>query len=330
MILLIMGFLGTLGVGAFGIKNRGEDAFSYQYVAETALPVIPSHDEPFPPGGFAVRVKYADSADCSNILRADTPTVYGCDTMQLFHGSHVVTSLSDGSAAVDTGSLQWIMKKRIGDVIAYPNGNVTLERTMKSSVFQRGILIDQTTFVQLFPEVQGTQFFLIRDSEAAEEWRKFLEPYGLTLETTDAFMAKAESFQNRYLMIFLQLGTLGFILGIGSLLLLMIRNLHAQRDEIRFMSDLGFSRNTLFWAYCVENLWLYLASALFSLVVLCLLALVAQLHSVTLFIGWTLLTTLGVTLIFITLRTLFSHDTNQITKQTEYEVSTRTIHLPPT
>jgi hypothetical protein len=116
-------------------------------------------------------------------------------------------------------------------------------------------------------------------------------------------------------MIFLQLGTLGFILGIGSLLLLMIRNLHAQRDEIRFMSDLGFSRNTLFWAYCVENLWLYLASAVFSLAVLCLLALVAQLHHATLFIGWTLLTTLGVTLIFITMRVFFYHVTNPIIKQ---------------
>jgi hypothetical protein len=143
-------------------------------------------------------------------------------------------------------------------------------------------------------------------------WRKFLEPYGVTLDTTDAFMARAESFQNRYLMIFLQLGTLGFILGIGSLLLLMIRNLHAQRDEINFMSDLGFSHKTLFWSYCVENLWLYLASALSSLAVLCLLALGAQLHLATLFTGWGLLTALGVTLIFITLRVFFLQSTNQI------------------
>ena len=303
MILLTMGFLGTLGIGAFGIKNRGEDAFSYLYVAETALPVVPSHDEPFPPGGFTVRVKYADSADCSNILRAGTPTVYGCDTSLL---TPCPSPLAHHSATVDAGSLQWIMKKRIGDVIAYPNGSVTLQHTMKASVFQRGILVNDETFGELFPEVQGAQFFLIRDHESAEIWRKYLEPYGVTLDTADAFMARAESFQNRYLMIFLQLGTLGFILGIGSLLLLMIRNLHAQRDEIRFMSDLGFSRNTLFGAYCVENLWLYLSSALFSLAVLCLIAIVAQLHLSTLFIGWSLLTTLGVTLIFITLRIFFN------------------------
>ena len=308
MVLLIMGFLGTLGVGAFGIRNRGEDAFSHEYVAETALPVVPSHDEPFPPGGFVVRVKYADSADCSNILRADTPTVYGCDTVQLEQlcGGRTVTALSYGSAAVDAGSLQWIMKKRLGDVIAYPNGSVTLQRTMKASVFQRGILVDNTTFEELFPDVQGAQFFLIRDRESAEMWRKFLEPFGVTLDTTDAFMAGAESLQNRYLMIFLQLGALGFILGIGSLLLLMIRNLHAQHDEIHFMSDLGFSRKTLFWAFCVENLWLYIASALCSLAVLCLLALVAQLHLATLFIGWCLLTALGVTLIICTLQVFFS------------------------
>ena len=305
MILLTLGFLGTLGVGAFGIKNRGEDAFSYEYVAETVLPVVPAYDEPFPPDGIAVRVKYADSADCSNILRADTPTVYGCDAAELMRGEGHTPHLSHGSAAVDVGSLQWIIKKRLGDTIAYPNGSVTLERTMKATVFQRGILVDRTTFEELFPDVQGALFFLIRNNESVEAWRKYLEPYGVTLATTDEFMATAESFQNRYLMIFLQLGTLGFVLGIGSLLLLMLRNLHAQRDEINFMSNLGFSSNTLFWAYCIENLWLYLASAMLSLAVLCLLALVAQLHLATLFTGWGLLTIMGVMLVTGTLRTFF-------------------------
>ena len=322
MILLVMGFLGTIGVGAFGIKNRGEDAFDHAYVAETVLPVVPAHDEPFPPGGFPVRVKYADSADCSNILRADTPTVYGCDMAQLKRDegqgargegrsriSSFVPRLPHGSAAVDAGSLQWIMKKRLGDTIAYPNGSVTLQHAMKASVFQRGILVDRATFEELFPEVQGVQFFLIRDKESAEIWRKFLEPFGVTLVTTDAFMAEAESFQNRYLMIFLQLGTLGFVLGIGSLLLLMLRNLHAQQNEINFLNALGFSRNTLMLSFFIENLWLYLASALVSLLILCLLALVAQIHLATLFIGWGLLTTLGVALIFITVQMFFQGQT---------------------
>ncbi|MCL2623936.1 MAG: hypothetical protein FWD31_09755 [Planctomycetaceae bacterium] len=310
MALLTLGFLGTIGVGAFGIKNRGEDAFSHGYIAETALPVVPLHDEPFPPGGIAVRVKYADSADCSNILRADTPTVYGCDTAQLNSklnqpGANPRANLSHGCAAVDAGSLQWIMKKRLGDTIVYPNGSVTLQRTMKASVFQRGILVSRATFEELFPEVQGAQFFLIRTREDAEVWQKYLEPFGVTLVAADEFMAMAESFQNRYLMIFLQLGTLGFVLGIGSLMLLMLRNLRAQRKEINFLSDLGLSRNTLFWAYCVENLWLYLSGALLSLAILCLLALVAELHPAILFTGWTLLTALGVTLIFCTLRVFF-------------------------
>ena len=297
-VLLVMGFLGTLGVGAFGIKSRGEDGFSFMYIAETALPVVPSYDAPFPLGALPVRVWQADSADCSNILRAETPTVYGCDVQQLTGEPQF---LDDFSAAADAGSMQWIMKKKIGDVIVYPQGQITLQRSMKATVFQRGLLVDNATFEKLFPDTQGAQFFLIRDQKTADIYRQYLEPYGVTIVTTDAFMAEAESFQNRYLAIFLQLGMLGFILGIGSLLLLVVRNLHAQRNEMRCLYELGFSRRTLFWLHYMENLWLYLASAFVSLAVLCLLACVAQLHVPTLFGGWLFLTACGVAAIFATL-----------------------------
>lgn len=302
LVLLILGFLGTLGVGSFGIKARGEDAFGFQYVAETALPVVPTHDEPFPPDGLAIRVKDMDSADCSNLLRAETPTVYGCDLERLTGDADFLKGFS---AAVDAGSMTWIMKKRIGDTIHYPHGDLTLRRTLKASVFQRGILTDSATFAHLFPEVQGAQFFLIRDRESVEAYRKLLEHYGLTLTTTDAFMARAESFQNRYLAIFLQLGTLGFILGIGSLLLLMLRNLHAERTAITLLLDSGFSKRSVFDLYLTENLCLYLTSAIISLLVLVLLAAIAHLHWPTLLLGWLGLTGLGVFLTSLTLHRYF-------------------------
>ncbi len=303
MVLLVMGFLGTLGVGGFGIKNRGEDAFSYGYVAETALPVVPSPEHPLPQGGFAVRVKRIDSADCSSVLRAGTPTVYGCDVGRLTGNPHFLKRFC---AAADSGSMRWIMKKRPGETISYPNGTVTLERALKASVFQRGILVDDATFATLFPEVQGYQFFLIPDDPRREAaYRHYLEPYGVVLVTTDAFMARAESFQNGYLAIFLQLGMLGFVLGIGSLLLLMQRNLHARRAEIVFLGDLGFSRASLMWSQCAENLWLYLASAVFSLSVLLALSLSAHIDFRVIFIGWVFLTGAGVVSIFVTIRAFF-------------------------
>lgn len=309
MVLLALGFLGTLGVGAFGIKNRGEDAFSHDYIAETTLPVTATHDEPFPPGAIPVRVYEADSADCSNILRANVPTVYGCDVRKL---TGEPGFLDGFSAAADAGSMLWIMKKKIGDAIRYPRGTVTLARSMKASVFQRGILVDIATFEELFPEVRGARFFLIRDGESVEAWRKYLEPFGVTLVTTDAFMAEAESFQNRYLAIFLQLGLLGFVLGIGSLLLLMLRNLHARREEIVLLGDLGFSRNDLFLLYYLENVGLYLASAFFSLLLLAGLAFVAGLHFPTLIAGWSLLAAFGSTVIYVTLSRFFSSGSRRL------------------
>lgn len=294
LILLLLGFLGTLGVGAFGIRLRGEDAFSHRYVAETVLPVVPAHDRPLPEGVLPVRVYQADDSDCSNLLLARTPTAYGCDIARLTGEQNFLPPFA---AAVDSGSLKWIIKKKVGDRIAYPQGEVSVHRTMQASVFQAGILLDEKTFSAIFPNHQGANFFLIPDQQTAAVCREYLADYGVTLQTAAEFMARAENVQNRYLAIFLQLGLLGFILGLGSLLLLLLRNLLTRKDEIIFLQETGCSQSTLFWLFCSENLSLYLSSALSSLLLLLLVALFARLHLPTLVLTWVLLCALGCTLI---------------------------------
>lgn len=303
ILLLVLGMIGTLGVGAFGIKVRGEDGFSYAYIAQTEVPVVPSFDSPFPTGGVPVRVYQGDSADCSNLLRASMPTVYGCNLEKLIGGR---ISLNAFSAAADSGSLQWIIKKKIGDTIEYPNGRITLQHEMKASVFQHGILVDSSTFETLFPNIHGAQFFLIRDKESAEAYITYLEPYGLTLSSVDSFMERAENIQNRYLAIFLQLGVLGFILGIGSLVLMILRNLHAQRKEIRFLLESGFTGTSLFRLYFIENGCIYGLAALVSLALLGLLTLVADINISVVLCGWLILSTIGTVLIYMTLKVYFS------------------------
>ena len=304
IIILILGFLGTLGVGAFGIKARGEDAFGWQFVMETILPFVPTTNQPFPDEVLPVRVFTNDSADCSNILQASIPTVYGCDLSRLTHDGDF---LKKSSAAVDKGSLYWIMKKRIGDTISYPNGNITLSRTMKASVFQRGILVGDDTFQSLFPDVQGARFFLIKDKQTAEKCKQFLEPYGLSTWTTDEFMSEAERFQNHYLAIFLQLGILGFLLGFFSLLLLMLRNLHAERKTIQFLLNMGLSQSELYRMYLSENILLFMSGAVPSLILLGILSFIADLHVPTLLFGWLGLTAIGLLLISAMLSAKFKH-----------------------
>jgi len=304
IIILIFGFLGTLGVGAFGIKARGEDAFGWQFVMETILPFVPSTDQPFPDEVLPVRVFTNDSADCSNVLQASVPTVYGCDLSRLTYDSDF---LKKSSAAVDMGSLYWIMKKRLGDSIAYPNGNITLSRTMKASVFQRGILVGDDTFQSLFPDIQGARFFLIKDKQSVEKCKQLLEPYGLSTWTVDEFMSEAERFQNHYLAIFLQLGVLGFLLGFFSLLLLMLRNLHVERKTIQFLLDMGLSQSELYRQYMAENMLLFMSGAVPSLILLGILSFIADLHVPTLLLGWLGLTAIGLLLISAMLSAKFNH-----------------------
>ena len=293
-ILLGLGYLGTLGVGTFGIKARGEDAFGYAYVATTLLPVVPEYDAPFPAGGLPVRVHAADRADCSNLLLATNPTVYGADLEALTGDPNY---LADGSAAVDEGSLLWIMQKKQHETVEYANGSLTLDRILKASVFQGGILTGRKTFERLFPETEGAQFFLIRSEADVPAWRDYLEPFGLELASTDEFMARAERFQNRYLAIFLQLGVLGFLLGFGALVLLMTRNLRARRDETVLLAETGWSHRMLVMLHLTENLCLFLGSAGISLLLLLLLAAFASLNLAVLLGGFLFLTAAGTLLI---------------------------------
>lgn len=293
-ILLVLGYLGTLGVGTFGIKARGEDAFGYAYVASTLLPVVPDYDHPFPAGGLPVRVHAADRADCSALLQASLPTVYGVDLEALTGDKNF---LADGSAAVDEGSLLWIMRMKQHDVLNYERGTLSLDRLMKASVFQAGVLTGLKMFERLFPETEGAQFFLIRDEADVPAWREYLEPYGLDLVSAGEFMARAERFQNRYLAIFLQLGVLGFLLGFGALVLLMLRNLRARRDETVLLAETGWSRGMLRMLYLTENICLFWFSAGFSLALLLLLAAFASLNLAVLLAGFLFLTAAGTVLI---------------------------------
>ena len=293
-VLLVLGYLGTLGVGTFGIKARGEDAFGYAYVATTLLPVVPEYDAPFPAGGLPVRVHAADRADCSNLLLAATPTVYGADLEALTGDPNF---LADGSAAADAESLQWILQKKQHDAVEYAEGALTLDRVLKASVFQGGVLTGLKTFERLFPETEGAQFFLIRSEADVAAWRAYLEPFGLELTSTDEFMARAERFQNRYLAIFLQLGVLGFLLGFGALVLLMTRNLRARHEETSLLAETGWSRRMLVMLHLTENLCLFLGSAGLSLLLLLLLAAFASLNLSVLFAGFLFLTAAGVLMI---------------------------------
>ena len=178
-----------------------------------------------------------------------------------------------------------------------PEGALTLDRVLKASVFQGGVLTGLKTFERLFPETEGAQFFLIRSGADVPAWRAYLEPFGLELLSTDEFMARAERFQNRYLAIFLQLGVLGFLLGFGALVLLMTRNLRARRDETVLLAETGWSRRMLLTLHLTENLCLFWFSAGVSLILLLLLAAFASLNLSVLLAGFLFLTAAGTLLI---------------------------------
>ncbi|MGL4854250.1 MAG: hypothetical protein ACRC37_03235, partial [Lentisphaeria bacterium] len=242
-----------------------------------------------------VRVYSADNADCSNLMRASNPTIFACDLNKLTNNQNFLPPFH---AAVDTNSLTWIMKKSPGDILHYPLGKITIHHLMRASVFQAGLLINLNDFELLFPQIQGYQFFLIKDQNTAEICQQLFEPYGLILQPTHQFMAQAEIFQNRYLSIFLQLASLGFILGIASLMLLIARNIHSQHNNISLMQQLNIPKKTITKIFLIENFAIYLSSSIISICLLALLACITTLHIPTLIISFLCLFSIGSTLIY--------------------------------
>lgn len=237
VVLLTIGIITALGVGAYAIKTRGEEGFGYDAVATLLLPYNGDAAADFGPDVLPIRMFAATHADCTNLNRVTVPTVFGVDLERL---GLPADFLSLNGAAVDRGVLKWILKMRLGDTLEYAAGSLTLEQAFAGTVFQGGVVVDLDTFDRLFPEHSGARMFLVKDQAALPELTRKLAGYGLHAESVRARMDRFDAVQNRYLAIFLQLGILALALGLGAMALLARIAIEQRRQEIILMAEIGF------------------------------------------------------------------------------------------
>ncbi len=129
---------------------------------------------------------------------------------------------------------------------------------LSGSILQGNLLVAEADLLSRFPEVKGYQFFLIdappeKIASVKRILQKVLGDYGLSIETSQARLARFMAIQNTYLSAFQSLGLLGLLLGTLGLGAVVRRNLLERRRELALLQAVGFSRRRLIKILSTEN-----------------------------------------------------------------------------
>ncbi len=153
-------------------------------------------------------------------------------------------------AFVDATTLQWALKRKVGDLLTYTDENgrafaVRIAGTLADSVFQGYLLVDEAAFLARFPSHAGYSVFLVDAKDPAKI--AALQPRlqaaagdaGGRVDTTRDVLAAFHRIENTYIAIFNVLGSLGVVLGSLGLAIVVARNLRERRGEFAVMAAIG-------------------------------------------------------------------------------------------
>ncbi len=252
----------------------------YTYWAETSIPLSDPDDYAGESNLFdiensgailPIRSGLGDDASCFNLNQTANPRLLALSSEKLaerdaftFHsikdglskneGWRLLSSADDPDvvpAFVDSATLQWALKRSLGDRLSYIDGNgrpfeIELVGAISDTLFQGSLLIDEEAFLEKFPQHEGYEIFLLDDwSDRIEEKRARIEsllgPWGGQVEVASERLQSFHEVENTYIAIFHVLGGLGVILGSAGLGVVVARNLSERRHEFALLDAMGIS-----------------------------------------------------------------------------------------
>ena len=243
-----------------------------------------------------MRVKEGDDASCLNLNMAQQPKVLGINPdlpasveAFAFAGSPwkglgtsagestqspwllLDSTIEDGSipAVIDAATLQWALRKKVGDILEYPGPAGTPVRlrvvaTLQGSMLQGSVIISDKNFRKAFPDVSGFREFLINAEEPDGISRlltRSMEDFGLEISPSVDVLNRFNAVQNTYISTFQLLGQLGVIFGSLGLAVIALRNVLERSGELGLFEAVGYSRGLLRWQLGLEH-WLLLVTGL--------------------------------------------------------------------
>ncbi len=135
---------------------------------------------------------------------------------------------------------------------------IKLVGMLRNSILQGDVLMAESRFLPLFPQVSGNRFFLIEAPPAElgaveTSLETALANYGFDVQTSGSRLAGFLAVQNTYLSTFQSLGALGLLLGTFGLATVQLRNVFERRSELALLRATGFRRTRLARLVMTEN-----------------------------------------------------------------------------
>ncbi len=245
-----------------------------------------------------MRLRGGDYAGCSNLYQANQPQVLGMSPLiqsidvnpnakngtnsnfawaavaEVPEGLSVWSHLEKRAVGtaddpipviIDQNTAMWglHLAAGIGEVFHYQyDQNEVYFRTvglLQNTILQGSLIIGETNFTDLFPDVSGQRVFLVRcDSQRVAEVSATLEKgwanEGMDAKRSDLILRELLAVQNTYLRAFQSLGALGLVLGTLGLAVIQIRSVVERQSEFGVLRAIGFSAGRIAKTLMAEHL----------------------------------------------------------------------------
>ena len=265
----------AVGLNRPDLSSAKQATGGWQYYVESRVPIQYDLNNPavrrklslqsLPEGTtFLAFLRHTqDEASCLNLNKVSTPTVLGVDLsdMEPF-GLHLSNPSLLPHLYIDEEALIWSMMKSVGDTICYQDDQgttvpVVIAGTYPTGLFHGSAIMSRDEFHRLWPKESGIEVLLMSSThpeEAAEVLATALSEYGLNIQVVGERLQMFFEVTETYLVIFLTLGALGLLLGIFSLLIIVRKNLSAQRPTIGLYRMMGFAEPVIRQMLFHENI----------------------------------------------------------------------------
>ncbi len=231
-----------------------------------------------------MRVSTGDDSSCLNLNRAQQPELVGLAPEALAaRGAFAFTGATGASpswrvldaapvagvlpALADEDGLTWGLGLAVGDRLALTDETgrereVYFAGALRGSLFQGSILVSEKRFLELFPSSRGYTRFLVDAPEIEDRYRErlaagienALRAYGARAVSAVDKLRSYQEVTNTYLLMFLVLGGLGLIIGLGGFGVFIRRHAARRAGEFALLAALGFSRTFIRRQFLLEQL----------------------------------------------------------------------------
>ena len=241
-----------------------------------------------------LRVRPGDDASCNNLYSAQSPRVLGVPPSLSEYFDQAETGFAWGATLAETevdqanpwrllarppqdGAIPVVIDQNTamfslgiyapGTRASFEYDGVEIEvfvvGFLKNSILQGNILMAQSHFQSLFPEIAGYRYFLIKSGAGQNAaigplLEDALSDQGFDVRNSRELLAALLAVQNTYLSTFQSLGALGLLLGTFGLATVQLRSVLERRAELALLRASGFQHRRVGRLVLWENLFLLL------------------------------------------------------------------------